>query len=162
MFKWLHKLIQRVQNALSVYSQKDIPKIFICHCYGGGRYLYMDDVQFLLDKLLFPRENVTAFNVLTCNFLAMKHHVLIDGLIPAFVNGDKVGLYKVASKVYPSPYRSGNLSGWEGAMCVDLELMAVKSLTVVGETLLKQKKDFEQLQLKYPSKGRSLWNSLLK
>ncbi len=93
------------------------------HWYSGAWY-----INGRADGLL-PKEGELAFNY--------RDSHMVNGLAPAYILGDKVGLYKIVSGPYRKTGSGGNdRAGWDDSNYVDLRLVDIRPLDEI-ETILK-------------------------
>jgi len=80
------------------------------------------------DRKVWPIEGEVIFDVTKVGLTGKDDSGLVDGLIPAIREGDKVGLYRVAAHQPPgNAFYDG--APWDNGYSVDLELVKIEVMT---------------------------------
>ncbi len=111
---WLVKWLKALTSPTDVNGFKKVVKD---HWYSGSWYMYGTKTG------LPDEEGKIALNYRQLDLFS------VDGLAPACVIGDKVGLYKVTSTPYYGSWNKGSdPADWDDGASIDLKLVKVVSL----------------------------------
>ncbi len=126
----MKKLLEKLYRKLKGISPK-FPLKVIKYWYTGRWYLYRSDLndkglEARSDYVEYPIEGMFMFNPYKCGLCGHDNdskNGLIEGLVPAYKEGNKIGLYKLV-KQYSSNCGSDRLD-WDNGMYADFVLVKI-------------------------------------
>lgn len=139
----VHAIAQNQQNLIVRWLTKDLPLRMEGVWYTG--MWYRNDCR----EEPLTVINEVCFNPFKVNILNSNSDHLINGLIPAFVIGNDVGLYAV-TRHYRDPQSGSDLCLWDNGMLVDLRLCSIEDKET-ARALIKANEELTNLRIKMHS-----------